>query len=529
MLFIKSKKKTFNKKNILNINEDIVYSLKMTNDLTDDELLECSELFSAYYGKYNDKSAIRPGEQIKMSARLFRANYCKDNFYVATARYKDELVGQAFYMRKDYSKQGFGIMTWVLQLVVNKNYRKLGIASKLLQSIWGFSDDYAWGLATTNPCTVKTLESATFRKCKPIIVQKHLEAVRLLKQDIDVFKDAELKVSNNSSQINSNFFVDNSEFTKDKDCEERLGVLREGHEWLAFTFSSQGIQQESYKKHFESMVRFSELKLNEAYGRMKMSTHKWTRGTNNEIDFVLSYGTNNKIIDLGCGQGRHVIELIKRGYDVKGIDFNEKNICIAKEELGKFKNSALPDSVFICDDVRKYSDDSSYDKVICLYDVIGSFPTNDENERIVYNANKLLSVGGLFILSVMNMELTETLILNKNRGKIEMDSDILRKLPPSNTMQNSGNIFEPKYLALDTENDLIYRKEQFYGDTNLPAEYVIRDKRYRKKEIIDILIKYNFEIIDVRCVQAGHFDVELDVLDNKAKEICVVAKKKDNC
>ncbi len=525
MLFDKFIKRDFYKKDTLDINKDILYSLKPTNELTDIELEECSELFCTYYGKYNDKSYIRPGEQIKMSSRLYRANYCKDNFYVATARCNGDLVGQAFYIRKDYTEQGYGIMTWVLQLVVNTEYRKKGIASRLLQSIWGFSDDFAWGLATTNPCTVKTLESATFRKCKPIIVQKHLDAIKLIKQDINVFMDAELKVSNNSSQIDSKFFVDNSEFAKDKDCEERLGILREGHEWLAFTFSSQGIQKEKYKKNFESMVSFSELKLNEAYGRMKMATHKWTYGTNNEVDFILSYGTNNKILDFGCGQGRHSIELLKRGYDVKGIDFSQRNIDIAKEELSKCECFSARDSIFVCDDVRNYSDNIKYDKVICLFDVIGSFPTDEENEKIIYNANQLLTDDGIFMLSVMNMELTETLILSQNKGRIEVDSDILRKLPPSNTMQNSGNIFDAKYLALDTDTDLIYRKEQFFGDTILPAEYVIRDKRYRRKEIIDILNKYNFEIVDIRCVQAGHFDIALDVLDEKAKEICIVAKK----
>ena len=122
-------------------------------------------------------------------------------------------------------------MTWVLQLVVDTNYRRQGIASTLLRSIWGFSDDYAWGLATTNPCTVKTLESATFRKCKPDIIQKNLRAIRTIGADLSFVEDAPYNVTRSTSQINTNFFVDNRDFIKDSECEEQLGKLKSGHEW----------------------------------------------------------------------------------------------------------------------------------------------------------------------------------------------------------------------------------------------------------------------------------------------------------
>lgn len=81
-------------------------------------------------------------------------------------------------------------------------------------TIWGFSDDYAWGLATTNPCTVKTLESATFRKCKPDIIQKNLRAIRTIGADISFVEDAPYNVTRSTSQINTNFFVDNRDFIK---------------------------------------------------------------------------------------------------------------------------------------------------------------------------------------------------------------------------------------------------------------------------------------------------------------------------
>lgn len=507
------------------INDDeIQYTTVPTLDLTDDEIQECSDLFGTFYGRYNADSPIRPQEQIKMPTRIYKENYCKPNFYVALAKHKDKLIGHAFYLRKQYD--GYGMMTWVLQLVVDQNYRKRGIASTLLRSIWGFSDDYAWGLATTNPCTIKTLESATFRKFKPTMVRKHMKAIRLIQEDISFAKGQDIYASNSTIQLNSHFFVDNREFIKGNEFHKRFGKLRPGYEWLAFTFQTQGIQKEQYQKHFESIVSFSEQKLKEAYSRMDMSNHGWTKGTPNEIDFVINWGENDSVLDLGCGQGRHSIELAMRKSSVTGVDFSEKNITAAKKNLDKL---SLPNAncTFIVEDVRTYRDGKKYDKVLCLFDVIGSFPDMEDNQKIIQTAYAHLKKDGIFILSVMNMEYTQSVAHKKNVGNLNKQPDILQKLLPSNTMQSSGNIFNPDYFAIDTPSGLVYRKEQFSNDDSLSAEYVIRDKRFTRNEIISVLENEGFEILDSRYVRAGHFDEKLHAKDSHAKEICIVARKKE--
>lgn len=57
--------------------EEIVYCAKNTIDLSEEEIEECSELFSSFYGKYSAKSEIRPGGQVKMGPKYYKKHYCE--------------------------------------------------------------------------------------------------------------------------------------------------------------------------------------------------------------------------------------------------------------------------------------------------------------------------------------------------------------------------------------------------------------------------------------------------------------------
>jgi len=66
-------------------------------------------------------------------------------------------------------------------------------------------------------------------------------------------------------------------------------------------------------------------KLFENYAK-KYEKESFTQGTIGECDFIeqeLAYNKSLKILDVGCGTGRHAIELTKRGYHVIGIDLSE--------------------------------------------------------------------------------------------------------------------------------------------------------------------------------------------------------------
>ncbi len=75
-------------------------------------------------------------------------------------------------------------------------------------------------------------------------------------------------------------------------------------------------------------------KLFENYGQ-KYEQENFTTGTLGECDFIeneLNFNKSLKILDVGCGTGRHSIELTRRGYSVTGIDLSESMLAFAREK-----------------------------------------------------------------------------------------------------------------------------------------------------------------------------------------------------
>ena len=177
-------------------------------------------------------------------------------------------------------------------------------------------------------------------------------------------------------------------------------------------------------------------------------------------------------------------------------------------------------------DLRDYRPDRTFDIVLCLYDVIGSFPDDSDNEAIVETLASCCEVGGYLAVSVMNMELTRHLAHPSNICDVESDPKVLFDLPPGDVMHKSGDIFDPDLYLIDTKTGLVYRKEQFGEDSSLPAEYVIRDRRYTATEITGLVARHGFDIVDHRYVRAGRWDEPLEPTDPKAKEILVIARKR---
>jgi SAM-dependent methyltransferase len=91
----------------------------------------------------------------------------------------------------------------------------------------------------------------------------------------------------------------------------------------------------------------------------------FTKSTVQEVDFVLeelSLKQGASILDVGCGTGRHSVELAKRGYAVTGIDLSSKMLAKA---AGKAKAAGVHVKL-IRADATQFMLPQKYDGAICL-------------------------------------------------------------------------------------------------------------------------------------------------------------------
>lgn len=116
-----------------------------------------------------------------------------------------------------------------------------------------------------------------------------------------------------------------------------------------------------------------------------------------QVDTLLKrYGDNiKKIINYGCGTGRHDIELSKLGYDCSGIDMSPLMIEIAKKNYKNIGEGVNCD--FAVADIRTYESKIRYDAVISLFHVMSYQNSNNDILAAFRSARKVLKDGGLFL------------------------------------------------------------------------------------------------------------------------------------
>lgn len=115
-----------------------------------------------------------------------------------------------------------------------------------------------------------------------------------------------------------------------------------------------------------------------------------------QVDAILRrYGDGvGKIMNFGCGTGRHDMELTKLGYRCSGIDMSPLMIEAAKE------NNKDGQINFEVADIRTYRASEKYDAIISLFHVMSYQNSNDDIMEAFRSARKVLDIGGVFLFNV---------------------------------------------------------------------------------------------------------------------------------
>jgi cyclopropane fatty-acyl-phospholipid synthase-like methyltransferase len=127
--------------------------------------------------------------------------------------------------------------------------------------------------------------------------------------------------------------------------------------------------------------------------------YSFTKGTSQEVEFlvdILGLKPGMKILDVGCGPGRHSIELARRGYLVHGIDISQSFIDLAKAE-------GAVGATFERLDARAMGFTREFDAVICLCQgAFGLMTAQDEDSVVIHKMADALKPGGKLAMSAFS-------------------------------------------------------------------------------------------------------------------------------
>lgn len=230
----------------------------------------------------------------------------------------------------------------------------------------------------------------------------------------------------------------------------------------------------------------------------------WVEDTERQVDFLIEkmrLRGDERILDLGCGFGRHSLALAKRGFDVTGVDITPEYIEYA---TGQAQNSKL-NAQFISADIRKLRFENEFDVVLNMADgAIGYLENDDENLKIFQAVARALKPNGRHFMDIMNADYADAHFPMKSWSAGE------------------------KCLTLSDFEWMPERRSLLYGQIDIPygdelKMPVIEEgnviRLYSEREIGDIFEKLGMQICEC------YADFSGKPASNREIQLMVVSKK----
>ena len=186
------------------------------------------------------------------------------------------------------------------------------------------------------------------------------------------------------------------------------------------------------------------------------------------VDFF-QISTENSILDLGCGKGRHSFSFAQYSNAIMGVDLSSNSIKYAQN------HTHGNNPVFEVADMRQFDLNRTFDYVFNLFTSFGYFDTLSENESVLSCISRHQNSQGILLIDYLNSE------------KVRFQGE-------SNTIKTIQNIdfYLHKYLS----ENYVHKKIQFVYQEK-KYEFEERVQLFKKKELEDMILHAGYEILKV--------------------------------
>jgi SAM-dependent methyltransferase len=227
----------------------------------------------------------------------------------------------------------------------------------------------------------------------------------------------------------------------------------------------------------------------------------FTKNTSEEVEFIideLKLPGGSHILDIGCGTGRHSIELARRGFKMTGVDISSGML----EQAGRSAAKIGVEVDLIHADAAAFQAVRDFDAAICICEgAFGLLGSGDDpylhDLNILRNIHNALRSEGMFILTALNGMRT---IRATTRSAIE----------------------EGGYDPLTLMETYPHESVTLEGDEKI----TVRERGFVPSELVLMFQIAGFQVVHVWGGTSGNWNREPVDLDEM--EIMVIARKGDS-
>ncbi len=186
-----------------------------------------------------------------------------------------------------------------------------------------------------------------------------------------------------------------------------------------------------------------------------------------------------RVLDAGCGIGRHSVPLASRGYEVVGFDFSPPYL----EEARKAAEEAGVDAKFILGDMRNVGSalgkEKPFQAIVNMFTSHG-YHQKDDDLRFFQDLHRLSAPGAALVIETLNRDY------------------ILRNFTPIG-FEEAGRISRYDHRSFDLETSTSHSEWRFYersgDDLVLRLRVDVELRAYSLHEIKELLARAGWETV----------------------------------
>ncbi|HEY5657176.1 MAG TPA: methyltransferase domain-containing protein, partial [Myxococcota bacterium] len=203
--------------------------------------------------------------------------------------------------------------------------------------------------------------------------------------------------------------------------------------------------------------------------------------TRAEVSWLIAaagLGPNDHVLDLCCGQGRHVLELARRGFrNVAGLDRSRYLIRLARSRA---RRESL-DVRFHEGDARRFRlPANSFDCVAILGNSFGYFERDEDDLAVLTSARRVLRSSGALILDLAEGGWLRKHFEQRSWEWIDQEHFVCRE----RSLSKDGERLISREVVVHAERGVM--ADQFYGE-----------RLYSTQQLRELLERAGFESVEI--------------------------------